>query len=114
MRDEIYQLESSLLTKEVRKSKEALDKLLSEEFIELSSSGQIYNKQFVLQTLPSSDPIEDIVGEIEQFDIMDVSEDKVLATYRILINGVMSLRSSIWKKNGDQWQMIFHQGTVMK
>jgi hypothetical protein len=34
-----------------------------------------------------------------------------LATYKTTEDGIASLRSSIWQRYGDEWKMIFHQGT---
>jgi hypothetical protein len=46
-----------------------------------------------------------------------LAADIILATYRATKTEVdgqqsYSLRSSIWRKNGDKWQMFFHQGTA--
>lgn len=38
-------------------------------------------------------------------------EDVTLAIYKTTEDGIASLRSSIWQRYGDEWQMIFHQGT---
>ncbi|MDA0782460.1 MAG: hypothetical protein O2942_09385 [Proteobacteria bacterium] len=49
---------------------------------------------------------------IEDFKVTNLSEEAGLATYKLNRDGKhISLRSSIWKKEGDSWQMIFHQGT---
>ena len=111
MRNVLYQLELSLLKPEIRRSPEILDKLLAEEFIEFGSSGKIYNKQIIIETLPLAEPIN---GAIENFNVTELSEDVMLTTYRAIIDGVESLRSSIWKNNGQEWQMVFHQGTLIR
>ena len=111
MKEHLYQLELSLLSPSVRQSTQVLDRLLAPEFIEFGCSGKIYNKQTIIKTLPTEKPIN---GAIDDFNVTVLSEDVILTTYKAVIDGVGSLRSSIWKKNGDEWQMAFHQGTLIK
>ena len=109
MKHPIYELEIELLKPAARKSVERLDQLISDEFIEFGSSGKVYSKQDILQTLPYE---KEQAIEINNFKTAELSEDVVLATYRATIDGVPSLRSSIWKRVSSNWKMIFHQGTI--
>ena len=102
----IQELELSLLTPEVRQSPDQLNKLIAHDFIEFGSSGRIYNKQDCLK--PDAKPRKFIVSE---FGVKELSKDVMLATYKTIENGEVSLRSSIWKRYGNDWQIIFHQGT---
>ena len=111
MQEHLYKLELSLLSPSVRQSSQALDLLLAPEFIEFGCSGKIYNKQTIIKTLPFEQPIN---GTIEEFNVTQLSEHVMLATYRTVIDKVESHRSSIWKKNGNEWEMCFHQGTLIK
>jgi len=104
MHDHLYQLELSLLTSEIRKSPKVLNLLLAEEFSEFGSLGKIYNKQTIITTLPLEDVIK---GTIKDFNVTELSKEVMLVTYR-------ALRSSIWRNNADRWQMIFHQGTLIR
>jgi len=110
MYDHLYKLELSLLTSSVRKSTEALDQLLAEEFIEFGSSGKIFNKKEILEILPLEEGFG--VYSIKDFNLITLSPTVMLARYKATIDGTTSLRSSIWKNNGDTWQMVFHQGTL--
>ncbi len=55
--------------------------------------------------------------EIIDFDLLELSEDCILARYIIkksyLKDKVIkhSNRSSVWKCTEEKWEMIFHQGT---
>jgi len=114
LRKTIYDLEASLLTPEVRHSRDRLDELLAADFKEFGSSGRTYSKEDVLKRLPAvGDQVE---FSLSDFRITALSDECVLATFKTVraINGkdpVTSLRSSIWKKDANQWRMIFHQGT---
>lgn len=113
----IYELEMSLLKPEVRLSSEQLNLLLADDFMEFGSAGLIYKKKDTIETLiNSSDKTEFLVTD---FNAKELAEGVVLATFKTerAVNDtdkVASLRSSLWKKNGSQWQMVFHQGTPIK
>lgn len=108
LKQKIYELELSLLNPSVRSSPKELNLLLAEEFIEFGSSGRIYTKNDILKFLPLEEPK---TYQVEDFAISHLSEDVVLATYKIRTDASFSLRSSIWKLNGKSWLMVFHQGT---
>ena len=105
----LFQLENKLLLPEIRTSKEEVMNLLSDNFFEFGSSGKVLYKD--------EDISEATLGIVKMtmsdFEIHSLSEEIVLATYRIYneLNNQHSLRSSIWKVVGGQWKMHFHQGT---
>jgi hypothetical protein len=104
MKNLIYQLEHSLLEPSVRRSPSELDRLIADDFVEVGASGIVYNKKDIIDFLP----LEDIISfEVTDFDVKELTAEICLATYKCN----KSLRSSIWKFNGKNWQMIFHQGT---
>ena len=113
--DLIKNLETELLQPEVRKAKERLNELLADEFIEIGESGKKYNKQEILNDLPEQTEIK---FTISNFNAVEVSPDIVLATYQaeeeIAGNKTSSLRSSFWQNKNGKWQIIFHQGTLLK
>ncbi|TDQ36600.1 DUF4440 domain-containing protein [Aureibacillus halotolerans] len=101
--------EEALLTNAIRTSPEGLSALLADEFFEFGSYGRIWTKADFL--------VDGGIGErtidLNDFSIRKLADDVVLATYRIhdKTTHKHSLRSSIWKHNHDEWQMVFHQGT---
>ncbi len=105
----IQQLESSLLDPSVRQSPEQLNKLIAEDFLEFGSSGKVYNKQHCLEP---DEHIRQFVAK--DFKIKELSDGIVLATYKSIEDGSVSLRSSIWKCYGYEWQIVFHQGTKIQ
>ena len=115
----IYDLEISLLTPAVRASAEKLNILLADDFREFGSSGEVYNKQNILEQLPKATQMARGEFFVSDFQVQHLAEDIVLATFttdKISSDNsrVVSLRSSIWKKTGKGWQMVFHQGTPKK
>lgn len=98
----------TILQPEVRKSVEELEILLDDDFIEFGSSGRIFNKQQVIDGLVN-EPI--IQMTLMDFEVKLLAPDVALTTYRVLKHKDMkySLRSSIWKRKEDKWQMVFYQ-----
>jgi hypothetical protein len=103
--DQFYELETSLHRHEVRTSSSAVSKLLADDFVEFGSSGRVFNKPSIINSLKSEK--EDLKIKVTDFKAEYLAENIVLVTYR----SNTSLRSSIWKLINGQWQMIFHQGT---
>lgn len=112
--EHLVELEKELHKKSVRKDPALLKKYLSVEFLEYGSSGKVYTLQDILTRLPAEDGIE--VIEANLFKLTPVKEDWVLMNYeskRTDSDGfsIRTLRTSIWRKEGEEWKMFFHQGT---
>ncbi len=116
MNEHLRSLEEKLLNPEVRKSPQELLYLLSDEFIEIGSSGTIYNKHQIIETLKQES--EGYIT-IMNFKELQLAPEVILLTYtansvnKISNNTRHSLRSSIWRKSDDRWQLVFHQGTPL-
>jgi hypothetical protein len=109
------QLEEKLLQPDVRHSVVELDKPLADDFMEFGSSGLVYTKYDILESLPKHDSPR---FSLSDFQAKILAPDMVLVTYSAVKNDAngqksSSLRSSIWKKNGERWQIVFHQGTII-
>jgi hypothetical protein len=115
LRAHIQELEERLLQPEVRRSRQALDGLLSDEFIEFASDGVAYSKLRVIDALEREGPYR---WSLTDFQIVPLAQNVVLATYRatrqsVTLNDIVnSLRSSIWTQRSGRWQLLFHQGTT--
>lgn len=115
VRKELFELETSLLQPEVRRSREAVSKLLADGFVEFGSSGSVYSKEQILDGLKSEVPRN---LSLADFRICELAEGLFLATYRTMAESpaatmIQSRRSSIWRNVEGRWQMIFHQGTPL-
>ncbi|HEY3254710.1 MAG TPA: DUF4440 domain-containing protein [Polyangiaceae bacterium] len=102
--EKIRELEVQLLNPAVRASAEALDALISDQFSEFGASGRIYSKPDVIAQLLAA---PNATVSVADFQVLALSEDVALATFRT----PASLRSSIWRREGEHWRVVFHQGT---
>lgn len=118
LKETIYHLENELLKSDVRKSAEKISELLSEDFQEVTSSGQLYfyKKGDVYQDANDNTELN---WEITEFQIKELTEECVLAIYKVIKHNETdeskkyTYRSSIWKCFEGKWKMAFHQGTLL-
>ncbi|MFC4173522.1 DUF4440 domain-containing protein [Microvirga sp. GCM10011540] len=111
-----YELETSLLRPEVRASRDALSKLLANDFVEFGSSGRVYDRDQVIEGLNQESSYPAPGRMTYEFSVRRLSEVVALVTYRVsrrMPDGeeFQTRRSSIWQLIGGRWQMVFHQGT---
>ena len=110
----ILELESRLLRPEVRKSRSRLAEILADEFIEIGTSGDTFNKQDIIEAVTGAPSCS---FTLDDFRTRLLSPELILATYRATKVETPggparhSLRSSIWMLIGGKWRVVFHQGT---
>jgi hypothetical protein len=109
----LFDLEQQLLQPSTRRDPAALTSLLADDFREFGSSGRVYTRQQIIDLLAAESP-----RHITLSDPLcrQLSEDTALLTYRSTRTTALkaashALRSSLWVRRDDRWQMIFHQGT---
>jgi hypothetical protein len=112
--DSLIELELKCLNPEVRSSRDELDILLAEDFLEIPSTGIAYGKVKALNCIPHEIPP---IFTHQEFKLRILCDGVAQLIYKATIrrkneeSAVYSMRNSIWKLNGKVWQMIFHQGT---
>ena len=107
-------LEEELLQPAVRKTASRLAALLADDFMEFGSSGRVFDKHSIIDTLSSESPAR---HSLTNFRALPLGPGVVLTTYLATSYGasgeqpIHSLRSSVWRLLEGRWQMVFHQGT---
>ena len=107
--------EKALLTYEVRCSPERLRAFISDDFREIGASGAYFGLAEVLENVPLN--AQNWSAVAQNFECRHLSDDIVQVVFQCVITHdigsepVYSLRSSIWRLEGGQWKMVFHQGT---
>ena len=110
-------LEQHLLSHAVRSNAEDVSRLLADDFVEFGASGNVWSKAEVVEQLPLQPFTQRTISE---FTTKSLSENTALVTYQCQNVAIdqrattNSLRSSVWRKDGEQWQMVFHQGTFLQ
>lgn len=102
----LFELEQRLARVGRTISAEEAAALIADDFVEFGASGRVWSKTEVVAAI-SQEPASE--RKLEDFSVRELSASVCLATYRT----GSSLRSSIWRRIGDTWQMVFHQGTTL-
>lgn len=116
---DIKSLEEALHRPEVRRSRDALEGLLADNFVEFGAAGIVHDRATIIDLLLQEDGGGEGELRASNYALAAISDDAVLLTYeseRTQNDGARRsvLRSSIWKRAGDGWQMLFHQGTIKR
>ena len=110
----LEQLETDLWREETRFDPVFMDRVLAADFREIGRSGRTYDRDTTL-----SMPAEPILSRLplRDFQCRLLTADVVQITYisEVEYDGQIqkALRSSIWTRRGDSWELRFHQGTPL-
>jgi hypothetical protein len=111
--DKLRALEERLLQTDFRRDRNAVSRLLANDFREFGSSGRVWNKQQILDLLETEPAFH---ATVQDFQAIELVSGVFLVTYTAVVNRPVakttaSLRTSIWVMRDGRWRMIFHQGT---
>lgn len=113
----LLSLEERLLIPEIRKSGKELEELLSDDFLEIRSTGVLADKEKSIVDAKNQPSTE---FELGNFHCKLLSSDIALTKYELRKSGsyleenVYTIRTSIWKRINNKWQIVFHQGAICK
>ncbi len=111
---QLMQLEQEMHLTSTRKNRERMESLLDPDFKEIGRSGLTYSRLEILNEFHDEKKLPTILVSDEAVTILH--EELVLLTYKSrhdsADNPRPTLRSSLWRKRGSQWQICFHQGTA--
>ncbi len=109
-------LEIELQQSAARSDAARLDALLHPEFREFGRSGRSYSRADMFAHLLEAASHATVVAD--RFALRRLAPDVGLLTYRSAHRGTdgalerHTLRTSIWQRSGNGWQLSFHQGTA--
>lgn len=112
---ELQKLEAELHHPGVRCSREDLERLLHPGFHEVGRSGRQYSRETVIRHLASQDTQPSV--ESGSYAVTALADGCALLTYRSAHRQAdgsptdHALRSSIWMRGPQGWQLYYHQGT---
>jgi hypothetical protein len=114
--EQLMRLEPVFHRLELGSKRADLEQLMDPEFCEVGASGRRYNRNYVLDILekragiPGGD-----VWQCSDCQCLELARDTYLVTYTLLQQQQrMTRRSSIWRRAGQSWQIVYHQGTVVE
>ena len=116
LHEHLVALETELHQPSCQANRSRLIELLHHDFIEIGRSGRTYRKADILDLIPRA--AERVLMSANDFKTSRLATDVALVTYcsaDISATGQSSrhaLRSSLWLRARNGWQMRFHQGTA--
>jgi hypothetical protein len=97
-------------------SRADLERMTDEAFWEIGASGNVYRRDYVIETLleryvrgpePHDWPCRD-------FTVTPLAEGIFLLSYVLEEPERVTRRSTIWRRTDEDWTIVFHQGTPMR
>ena len=111
---QILKYENDFFIKRFCDDVQNLNDRIDDEFIEYGKSGEVFDKNSIIEYLNNLDTDRDI--KIVSFKIKNIKEDLLIANYISYEKEIKTkaLRTSIWRKKDSDWKLYFHQGTITK
>jgi len=114
--EQLRKLEVELHQFETRSNHSRIDQLIHSSFSEIGYSGIVYSKEDILDSLLNEvDSTYTVWSQDYQF--IELAKDLVQVMYKeahMDAQGILSrhaIRTSLWQKELDKWQVKFHQAT---
>ncbi len=91
--------------------------MIADTFWEVGASGAIYARDDVLDTLehryadPHYVPMAGL--DLDDFACRAIGDGIWLVTYRLRQSDRLSRRVTVWRRAGENWVALYHQGTVI-
>jgi hypothetical protein len=91
--------------------------MVAGDYWEVGASGTVYRLDEVLDTLerryadPAYDPMAGL--EVSDLAVRQAGDGTWLVTYRLRQERRLTRRLTVWRRDGDRWVALYHQGTVI-
>ncbi|QLI82191.1 DUF4440 domain-containing protein [Chitinibacter fontanus] len=115
--DQLRTAEVRLHGTQIRQDHEQLCQLLHANFVEIGRTGLQFDRANIIEALKVETPYR---VWSQDYELQVFSPELVLLRYKsakLLDDDQLAncaVRSSIWKLEAENWQMIFHQGTAIE
>ncbi|MFJ5956542.1 DUF4440 domain-containing protein [Paenarthrobacter sp. NPDC092416] len=108
LREEILRNELALLSAEGRNDTAMLRQLIHPNFYEIGRTGRYWEREEVIRVLQT---IPDQIKGVTFDRVVELRPGVVHVRFRTEDDIGIVHRSSIWARDGDLWQQLYHQGT---
>ncbi len=95
-------------------SREDLLNMTTDDFWEIGASGKTYDRNLIIETLleryKTPEPDD---WSCSNFSIRQIGEDLYQLNYVLQQPNRLTRRTTLWRKTGEAWRIVFHQGTII-
>lgn len=96
-------------------STEAFERFVAPQFWEVGASGHRYGRAFVRKVLAERpEPPDAASWRTDDWHVEEAGSGVYLLTYTLHQPGRVTRRLSVWRRAGAEWQVVYHQGTVVQ
>ena len=89
------------------------ERIAAATFWEVGASGNRYSRQYVLDVLRERAADLPADWHADDFYVAPAGNGHYLLTYTLRQPGRVTRRLTVWRRTGEQWEAIYHQGTVV-
>jgi hypothetical protein len=113
--DELRQLEPIFHAAEFGTTSADFERRMAGEYFEVGASGRRYSREFILRVLQQDPPVDAATAgwTCNDFRLWALGLDTYLLTYTLHQWERVTRRSTLWRKSGEGWQILYHQGTIV-
>jgi hypothetical protein len=85
------------------------------DYWEVGASGRRYSRDFILRTLEENPPVDATAAgwESSDYGLRRLGPDTYLFTYTLRQAERLTRRATIWQGSGEEWRILYHQGTIV-
>ncbi|MGB6975542.1 MAG: DUF4440 domain-containing protein [Terracidiphilus sp.] len=85
------------------------------EFWEVGASGRRYSRAWILDMLEANPPVDaaEAGWTVKDFAVRRLGGEAYLLTYSLDQCGRITRRATIWQRDGKEWRISYHQGTIV-
>jgi hypothetical protein len=113
--NELMQREPIFHRPELGTTRADFERMTETTFWEVGASGRRYDRKHVLDELERRyrNPTED-VWQTREFHCLELARDNYLLTYTLVQGERITRRATLWRRTGEGWKIVYHQGTVVE
>ena len=90
------------------------ERLVAPDFWEVGATGRRYSRAFALRVLSDRHGRPDpATWHTDDFHLQEAGPGLFLLSYRLHQPSRVTRRMTVWRREGDGWRAVYHQGTVV-
>ena len=113
--NELIRLEPVFHTLEFGSTPADFQRRMSPYYWEVGASGRRYSREFILRNFVQTPPIDARAAgwQASGHALRQLGPDTYLLTYNLQQGSRLSRRATIWQHSPQNWQVVYHQGTLV-
>jgi hypothetical protein len=96
-------------------TRQDFERMMEDNYWEVGASGRRYSMEYILDVLEErfKNPQQD-EWETKDFYCLELAKNTYLLMYTLIQGERITRRATIWRKHGNDWKIVYHQGTIVE